>query len=72
VTPPRKRRPEPEPEPEPEKKHFIVSKALARIQCACGWVWRNDFLKGKSDERLEEEAESRYCDHLIAAEGGAT
>lgn len=36
---------------------------MVRIQCGCGWFWRNDHLRGKSDDIIREECEMEFLKH---------
>ncbi len=44
-------------------KHEVAGAALAYIRCICGWEWRNEILKGKTDEGLALEAGQAFIEH---------
>lgn len=51
--------------PETPAKHGIISgESLTLIQCKCGFTWRNDELKGKSDADLKIEMNVAWLKHL--------
>ena len=53
------------------KGHKKLGHALARVSCECGWHFRLEFLRGKSDEDLLLEGGAMYEDHLrLMTEGG--
>ncbi len=49
-------------------RHEIAQIALTTARCCCGWTFRNDFLKNKSDEDLAAEAMAAYEAHIEAME----
>lgn len=49
-------------------KHEIVAVALIYARCSCGWEFRIEKLKGKSDEDLALETGYAYTSHQASKE----
>lgn len=47
----------------PVPEHKITKECLVRFDCACGYYWRNDELKGKTDYKLDMERAAAFVDH---------
>jgi len=43
--------------------HRPAHESLVCVGCSCGWHWRNDSLKGKTDGELKIEAEMAFTQH---------
>lgn len=51
-----------------KQEHEIVSVALAYARCSCGWVHRQETLRGKTDEDLAIETGQAFVEHKKAKE----
>jgi hypothetical protein len=46
-----------------KKGHEIANLTMVRVQCSCGWFFRLDLLKGKTDEAIRDEVEMEFLKH---------
>lgn len=51
-----------------KNKHKIRRMALITIACSCGWFWRNENLRGKKDDTLEQETMDAFMNHQMEME----
>lgn len=47
-------------------RHEIVFRSMVRIRCKCGWLWRNDRLRGKADDEIQNETDGEFYYHWKA------
>jgi hypothetical protein len=45
-------------------KHDLAGFSLVAWRCVCGGSWRNDQLKGKTDDELGYERDANFEGHL--------
>lgn len=49
--------------------HQEKDKSLVRVRCTCGFLFYNEFMKGKTDGELEYERDAAFQRHIIELEG---
>lgn len=49
-------------------EHELKSIALARAKCSCGWTYKVEKLKGKTDEDLAIETGTAFTSHKKSKE----
>lgn len=49
--------------PPPKKQHELKNISLAAVYCSCGWKFRLEELRGKTDEDLAAETYSAFEYH---------
>ena len=48
------------------REHGIRQLCLNHVSCACGYVWRNFKMAGKTEQELLQRAASAYAAHMRA------
>ena len=49
--------------------HQEKDKSLVSVRCSCGFLFYNEFLKGKRDDELEYERDAAFARHVQELEG---
>ena len=49
-----------------KKSHAIAFRSMVRVRCACGWIWHNERLRGKTDDEISEETDGEFFRHWQA------